>query len=182
MLATAMLAGCQDAPIPGDNTENYFSFSAGVAKTRTEAIVEDDGLTFRWTDRDEVGIYGIQDDRSLGDNYAYTAYPDSEDAANCVFRFSTYGQAYQNVAAGSEFYAYYPYDPAANESTPGALPIVLPAEQQQLTAGSPDQLPHYWRSKWPRLGMTIDGDQGIAHSVPVRTDSCQRNSSSGGGE
>ena len=26
MLATAMLAGCQDAPIPGDNTENYFSF------------------------------------------------------------------------------------------------------------------------------------------------------------
>ena len=127
MLATAMLAGCQDAPIPGDNTENYFSFSAGVAKTRTEAIVEDDGLTFRWTDRDEVGIYGIQDDRSLGDNYAYTAYPDSEDAANCVFRFSTYGQAYQNVAAGSEFYAYYPYDPAANESTPGALPIVLPA-------------------------------------------------------
>ena len=68
MLATAMLAGCQDAPIPGDNTENYFSFSAGVAKTRTEAIVEDDGLTFRWTDRDEVGIYGIQDDRSLGDN------------------------------------------------------------------------------------------------------------------
>ena len=107
MLATAMLAGCQDAPIPGDNTENYFSFSAGVAKTRTEAIVEDDGLTFRWTDRDEVGIYGIQDDRSLGDNYAYTAYPDSEDAANCVFRFSTYGQAYQNVAAGSEFYAYY---------------------------------------------------------------------------
>ncbi|XP_077758993.1 uncharacterized protein LOC144317031 [Canis aureus] len=30
--------------------------------------------------------------------------------------------------------------------------------------------------------MTIDGDQGIAHSVPVRTDSCQRNSSSGGGE
>ena len=108
MLATAMLAGCQDAPIPGDNTENYFSFSAGVAKTRTEAIVEDDGLTFRWTDRDEVGIYGIQDDRSLGDNYAYTAYPDSEDAANCVFRFSTYGQAYQNVAAGSEFYAYPP--------------------------------------------------------------------------
>ena len=103
MRATAMLAGCQDAPIPGDNTENYFSFSAGVAKTRTEAIVEDDGLTFRWTDRDEVGIYGIQDDRSLGDNYAYTAYPDSEDAANCVFRFSTYGQAYQNVAAGSEF-------------------------------------------------------------------------------
>ena len=87
MLATAMLAGCQDAPIPGDNTENYFSFSAGVAKTRTEAIVEDDGLTFRWTDRDEVGLYGIQDDRSLGDNYAYTAYPDSEDAANCVFRF-----------------------------------------------------------------------------------------------
>ena len=143
MLATAMLAGCQDAPIPGDNTENYFSFSAGVAKTRTEAIVEDDGLTFRWTDRDEVGIYGIQDDRSLGDNYAYTAYPDSEDAANCVFRFSTYGQAYQNVAAGSEFYAYYPYDPAANESTPGALPIVLPAEQQQLTAGSPDHLARY---------------------------------------
>ena len=134
MLATAMLAGCQDAPIPGDNTENYFSFSAGVAKTRTEAIVEDDGLTFRWTDRDEVGIYGIQDDRSLGDNYAYTAYPDSEDAANCVFRFSTYGQAYQNVAAGSEFYAYYPYDPAANESTPGALPIVLPLSLIHISA------------------------------------------------
>lgn len=143
ILAVATLIGCQEAPMSDNETANYFAFSAGVANTRTEIAIQGNALVFQWANHDEIGIYGTLDDKSLGDNYAYTGNPNSENASNCTFRASTYGQAYQNVAAGSEFYAYYPYNQAVTGSTPDTFPITLPAKQQQLTADSPDHLAQY---------------------------------------
>lgn len=157
ILAVLLFSSCQTDSTSDNNSDaaqGYMPFSAGVAATRTEAIVQDGKLLFHWKERDEVGIYGTLNDKILGCNYAYKALPDAENAARCVFRASTPGEAYQYVAAGSTFYAYYPYNESADSSPLTSFPIVLPAEQWQSAVNSPDHIAQY----------------GFMSALPVRTD------------
>ena len=84
--ASLFLAACsQDdtmprETLPGEKQAVLFS-AGGTATTRTEVGTNDDRtLSIAWAEADEVGIYGRNDGRSSGDNYAYTASPYKSDA------------------------------------------------------------------------------------------------------
>ena len=113
--ASLFLTACsQDDIMPREalpDGEQAVCFSAGEPTTRTEVGTNDDRtLAITWAEADEVGIYGRKDDRSSGDNYAYTATPYKSDATRCSFSASdTYELFTWTKNAAQGFYAYYPY-------------------------------------------------------------------------
>ena len=125
--ALAMTAlGCKDiAPEDISTGQGYFRFSASAPLTRTSIEESDDAIVISWTEDDEIGIFGYSGGASTGSNYPYLAIPDSEDAARCVFRFRDYGSIYQNVAPGTIFYAYCPFEEEWTDKDPSALPLAM---------------------------------------------------------
>lgn len=148
--ATLLLAACgQDDTMPREALpagEQAVCFSAGEPVTRTEVGTNPDRtLAITWTDADEVGIYGRNDGRSSGDNYAYTASPYKNDATRCSFSASdTYELFTWAKNAAQNFYAYYPYAKVTDRTpNPEAHPFSLPALQTQSEGDSPAHIARY---------------------------------------
>ena len=148
--ATLLLAACgQDDTMPREALpagEQAVCFSAGEPATRTEVGTNPDRtLAITWTEADEVGIYGRNDGRSSGDNYAYTASPYKSDATRCSFSASdTYELFTWAKNAAQNFYAYYPYAKVTDRTpNPEAHPFSLPALQTQSEGDSPAHIAHY---------------------------------------
>lgn len=149
--ASLLLAACsQDDTAPREKLpagEQTVRFSAGEpTTTRTEVGTNDDRtLAITWAEGDEVGIYGRNDDRSSGDNYAYTATPYKSDAARCSFSASdTYQLFTWTKNAAQSYYAYYPYTKVTDRTpNPEAHPFSLPALQTQSEGNSPAHIARY---------------------------------------
>ena len=148
--ATLLLAACgQDDTMPREalpGGEQAVCFSAGEPATRTEVGTNPDRtLAITWTEADEVGIYGRNDGRSSGDNYAYTASPYKSDATRCSFSASdTYELFTWAKNAAQNFYAYYPYAKVTDRTpNPEAHPFSLPALQTQSEGDSPAHIARY---------------------------------------
>lgn len=148
--ATLLLAACgQDDTMPREALpagEQAVCFSAGEPATRTEVGTNPDRtLAITWTEADEVGIYGRNDGRSSGDNYAYTASPYKSDATRCSFSASdTYELFTWAKNAAQNFYAYYPYAKVTDRTpNPEAHPFSLPALQTQSEGDSPAHIARY---------------------------------------
>lgn len=149
--ASLLLAACsQDDTAPREELpagEQTVRFSAGEpTTTRTEVGTNDDRtLAITWAEGDEVGIYGRNDDRSSGDNYAYTATPYKSDAARCSFSASdTYQLFTWTKNAAQSYYAYYPYAKVTDRTpNPEAHPFSLPALQTQSEGNSPAHIARY---------------------------------------
>lgn len=148
--ATLLLAACgQDDTMPREALpagEQAVCFSAGEPVTRTEVETNPDRtLAITWTEADEVGIYGRNDGRSSGDNYAYTASPYKSDATRCSFSASdTYELFTWAKNAAQNFYAYYPYAKVTDRTpNPEAHPFSLPALQTQSEGDSPAHIARY---------------------------------------
>ena len=148
--ASLFLTACsQDDIMPREalpDGEQAVCFSAGEPTTRTEVGTNDDRtLAITWAEADEVGIYGRKDDRSSGDNYAYTATPYKSDATRCSFSASDTYQLFtwtKNAAQG--FYDYYPYTKIDDRTpNPEAHPFSLPALQTQSEGNSPAHIARY---------------------------------------
>ncbi len=68
----------------GRRTGSVFRF--GGASTRTSVEAGTDGrLAISWTEGDQVGIYGMSNGRSIGNNYTYIAAPFEEEPSRCSF-------------------------------------------------------------------------------------------------
>lgn len=148
--ASLFLTACsQDDIMPREalpDGEQAVCFSAGEPTTRTEVGTNDDRtLAITWAEADEVGIYGRKDDRSSGDNYAYTATPYKSDATRCSFSASdTYQLFTWTKNAAQDFYAYYPYTKIDDRTpNPEAHPFSLPALQTQSEGNSPAHIARY---------------------------------------
>lgn len=148
--ASLFLTACsQDDIMPREalpDGEQAVCFSAGEPTTRTEVGTNDDRtLAITWAEADEVGIYGRKDDRSSGDNYAYTATPYKSDATRCSFSASdTYELFTWTKNAAQGFYAYYPYTKIDDRTpNPEAHPFSLPAVQTQSEGNSPAHIARY---------------------------------------
>ena len=148
--ASLFLTACsQDDIMPREalpDGEQAVCFSAGEPTTRTEVGTNDDRtLAITWAEADEVGIYGRKDDRSSGDNYAYTATPYKSDATRCSFSASdTYELFTWTKNAAQGFYAYYPYTKIDDRTpNPEAHPFSLPALQTQSEGNSPAHIARY---------------------------------------
>lgn len=149
--ASLFLAACsQDDTMPREalpGGEQTVRFSAGEpTTTRTEVGTNTDRtLAITWAEADEVGIYGRNDGRSSGDNYAYTATPYKSDAARCSFSASdTYQLFTWTKNAAQSYYAYYPYAKVTDRTpNPEAHPFSLPALQTQSEGDSPAHIARY---------------------------------------
>lgn len=149
--ASLFLAACsQDdtmprETLPGEKQAVLFS-AGGTATTRTEVGINDDRtLSIAWAEADEVGIYGRNDGRSSGDNYAYTATPYKSDATRCSFSASdSYELFTWTKTAAQSYYAYYPYAKITDRTpNPEAHPFSLPALQTQSEGNSPAHIARY---------------------------------------
>lgn len=149
--ASLFLAACsQDdtmprETLPGEKQAVLFS-AGGTATTRTEVGTNDDRtLSIAWAEADEVGIYGRNDGRSSGDNYAYTASPYKSDATRCSFSASdSYELFTWTKTAAQSYYAYYPYAKITDRTpNPEAHPFSLPALQTQSEGNSPAHIARY---------------------------------------
>lgn len=148
--ASLLLAACsQDNTMPREvlpGGEQAVRFSAGETTTRTEVGTNaDQTLAIHWAEADEVGIYGRNDGRSSGDNYAYTATPYKSDATRCSFSASdTYELFTWTKNAAQSYYAYYPYAKVTDRTpNPEAHPFSLPALQTQSEGNSPAHIARY---------------------------------------
>lgn len=149
--ASLLLAACsQDDTVPREELpagKQTVCFSAGEpTTTRTEVGTNTDRtLTIHWAEADEVGIYGRNDGRSSGDNYAYTATPYKSDATRCSFSASdTYELFTWTKNAAQSYYAYYPYTKVTDRTpNPEAHPFSLPALQTQSEGNSPAHIARY---------------------------------------
>ena len=131
--------------LPGEKQAVLFS-AGGTATTRTEVGTNDDRtLSIAWAEADEVGIYGRNDGRSSGDNYAYTATPYKSDATRCSFSASdSYELFTWTKTAAQSYYAYYPYAKITDRTpNPEAHPFSLPALQTQSEGNSPAHIARY---------------------------------------
>lgn len=131
--------------LPGGEQAVLFS-AAGTTATRTEVGTNvDRTLSITWAEADEVGIYGRNDGRSSGDNYAYAATPYKSDATRCSFSASdTYELFTWTKNAAQSYYAYYPYTKIMDRTpNPEVHPFSLPALQTQSEGNSPAHIARY---------------------------------------
>ncbi len=131
--------------LPAEKQAVCFS-AGGPTTTRTDVGTESDGsLAITWQEADAVGIYGRKGELSSGDNYAYVAAPDKDDATRCSFSALETDQFFTWAKESAQsFYAYHPYTEITDRSlNPTAHPFSLPAQQTQSEANSPAHIARY---------------------------------------
>lgn len=120
--------------------------ASGSRSSRTEVEAGSDGrLAIVWSSGDAVGIYGMNDGRSIGNNYTYVATPFKEDPSRCSFSAEDPTRIFAwKHGASQGYYAYYPYvSVEGRELSPTSHPFSLPAVQTQVGADSPAHLAQY---------------------------------------
>lgn len=147
-VVAAALAGCsRDAaswsePVDGEPVR----FSASGASTRTSVEAGTDGrLAISWTEGDQVGIYGMSNGHSIGNNYTYVAAPFEEEPSRCSFSAEDPSKIFTwKYGTAQGYYAYYPYTSVeGRELSATTHPFSLPAAQTQSGVNSPEHLARY---------------------------------------
>ncbi len=138
-MAAAVVACTQD---PGVNTtDKGVSFSGGVStgkSTRLAMNQETDGLSYSWeAAKDKIGIYASTASGTIKTNAQYSA---TQSAANSAFEPVSAADNIMWSKGAHDFYAYYPYNAAAGFD-PKAVPVAVPAVQEQKEDGDFSHLP-----------------------------------------
>lgn len=149
MAAALLLAGCsKDAATeslqPTGGEPIRFEATAPVGRTVVSTTAEG-LLDIQWAAEDQVGIYALAGDSQTGRNISYTATPNEDNAAACVFTATKSEEVlYWHGAKAQTFAAYYPYTPIEN-AMPNMMahPVSLPAKQVQAAANKVDHLATY---------------------------------------
>ncbi len=169
MAAAAWFASCSQE-FPADTVlpdgEVVLFMGAGPASTRTAIDLDADrGLTIAWAEADEVGIYGVSNGLSTGNNFAYVAAPAKDDPARCTFSANDPYSMFKWINNAEQgYYAYYPYvEIKDRELNAAAHPFSLPAEQVQAGADSPAHIARY----------------GVMTAAPVEIEASEGNAGGG---
>ena len=149
MAAALLLAGCsKDAATeslqPTGGEPIRFEATAPVGRTVVSTTAEG-LLDIQWAAEDQVGIYALSGDSQTGRNISYTATPNEDNAAACVFTATKPEEVlYWYGTKAQTFAAYYPYTPIEN-AMPNMMahPVSLPAKQVQAAANKVDHLATY---------------------------------------
>ncbi len=142
LIATAVLAmtACtQDVP---ENEGGAIAITGEVnvsasidEDTRTSMTTNGDNLSVSWVAGDGIGMFATDGSGSIGDNVQYTAASNEPTS-----KFTKVTEAIKWGEGTHNFYAYYPY---ADASSVTAVPISVPAVQEQSEAGNLDHLQPY---------------------------------------
>lgn len=138
----ALFTACtKDAPIEefgrtlaGDTSLTIIG-SVSDDEARTQFADGESGFILNWiAEEDGIGLFVTAGGKRT-DNLLYTA-----DRSEAATTFSAAGEAakWADAETAHDFYAYYPYNPAATD--PAAVPVSVPAVQQQLRAGNTEHL------------------------------------------
>lgn len=121
------------------------SVRAAVSDEGTRAVIENDGLKFKFSvdDNDEVGLYISQPDQSAADaNVCFRA--GSLDEQTGFVNFERVGDVQYNPTAGCSVYAYYPYAASSSSEWTGTREFEVPAVQTQAAAGDFQHMAEYY--------------------------------------
>ena len=121
------------------------SVRAAVSDEGTRAVIENDGLKFKFSvdDNDEVGLYISQPDQSATDaNVCFRAA--SADEQTGFVDFERVGDVQYNPTAGCSVYAYYPYAASSSSEWTGTREFEVPAVQTQAAAGDFQHMAAYY--------------------------------------
>lgn len=135
ILLLGLATGCEENPVdrpeaPGTGAAVRFEDN-GAARTRTTVEADGTQIAVAWNAGDAIGIFGRG--AATGDNYPYAAAPEREEPARCTFAALALDRIFSWQRGEQAFYAYYPYDEAA-EGAPDAWPVALPTQQTQRAA------------------------------------------------
>ena len=143
LIATAVLAmtACTKdvAEMDGGATAlgGEINVSAAIDEnTRTSMTANGDNLDIAWVKGDGIGMFASDANGAFATNLKYVA---ESDAANS--KLNADGESIQWGTGTHQFYAYYPYTTATDDAT--AVPISVPAVQEQSEAGNLDHLQPY---------------------------------------
>lgn len=121
------------------------SVRAAVSDEGTRAVIENDGLKFKFSvdDNDEVGLYISQPDQSATDaNVCFRA--GSLDEQTGFVNFERVGTVQYDPTAGCSVYAYYPYAASSSSEWTGTREFEVPAVQTQAAAGDFQHMAAYY--------------------------------------
>lgn len=121
------------------------SVRAAVSDEGTRAVIENDGLKFKFSvdDNDEVGLYISQPDQSATDaNVCFRAA--SADEQTGFVDFERVGDVQYDPTAGCSVYAYYPYAASSSSEWTGKREFEVPAVQTQAAAGDFQHMAAYY--------------------------------------
>lgn len=127
------------------STPVELSVRAAVSDEGTRAVIENDGLKFKFSvdDNDEVGLYISQPDQSATDaNVCFRA--GSLDEQTGFVNFERVGTVQYDPTAGCSVYAYYPYAASSSSEWTGTREFEVPAVQTQAAAGDFQHMAAYY--------------------------------------
>ena len=127
------------------STPVELSVRAAVSDEGTRAVIENDGLKFKFSvdDNDEVGLYISQPDQSATDaNVCFRA--GSTDEQTGFVNFERVGTVQYDPTAGCSVYAYYPYAASSSSEWTGTREFEVPAVQTQAAAGDFQHMAAYY--------------------------------------
>lgn len=127
------------------STPVELSVRAAVSDEGTRAVIENDGLKFKFSvdDNDEVALYISQPDQSATDaNVCFRA--GSLDEQTGFVNFERVGTVQYDPTAGCSVYAYYPYAASSSSEWTGTREFEVPAVQTQAAAGDFQHMAAYY--------------------------------------
>ena len=142
LIVTAVLAmtACTKDVAEMDGGANALGGEINVSaaideNTRTSMTANGDNLDIAWVAGDGIGMFASDANGALAANLKYVA---ESNAANS--KLNADGESIQWGTGTHQFYAYYPYTTATDAT---AVPISVPAVQEQSEAGNLDHLQPY---------------------------------------
>ncbi len=132
ILAALLAAGCAkdnaDSSRPEDNAKGV-SFTASVTSDDTRTSYQDtqDAFTVSWIAGDRIGIFAQKGETSVAENIPYSA---KNSGKSSDFEWTNKKIHWADQTSAHDFYAYYPYNPQAGESST-AVKIDVPIEQER---------------------------------------------------
>ncbi len=135
--AAVMLSACSkdDAGVLSEPQPDYGVRITAVSPLTRTAFTDngEQGVSVRWNQADAIGVFVKVNGQTTDANIGYSA---SESAASTGFvpmEKNTVAK-WTDETSAHDFYAYYPY--SKEQAEPTAIPVSVPAVQQQLSAGS----------------------------------------------
>jgi len=142
LIATAVLAmtACTKDVAEMDGGANALGGEINVSaaideNTRTSMTANGDNIDIAWVAGDGIGMFASDANSDLATNLKYVAATSAADS-----KLNADGESIQWGTGTHQFYAYYPYTTATDAT---AVPISVPAVQEQSEAGNLDHLQPY---------------------------------------
>lgn len=162
LAAAALLSACtKDETAPDTPAGEGYGVQVTALSPQTRTVLEhnDNGISVKWSDTDEIGIWSSVGGSVKDANIRYLAIQSGKSSA---FRPENKNNVakWQDETSSHDFYAIYPYNADAGADL-GAIPVSVPAVQTQRTSGSTAHLGKLDFLYAATKGVTMPEDKSV---------------------